>query len=402
MRDRWKRWRDYLGGLEEAARTCGRQVADVEAQLAADHEKDLWPSSQREAIGPELVRRALDIPFLHDLVQAAWAVGPEARLAPPDVTFMPWQGDEQEMSLRTADRYPLPPIRPQSGKPVVEHDEASESGPHERSPVEPGEPETTLPAGPPPATTQLDEASASLEPPARLRAAERALAHRTRSLTIVLERPLNPDNVSAIFRTADFFGLQEVHIVQPEGRARIRPTIARASHRYLDLLWYRDSGAALASLRKRGYRVLAADHGPEAGSLEEVALGPKVAVVLGSEQYGVSRAVREQADGLFSIPDVGFTSYLNLSTAAGILISALDRRMRDEGHRAPLDESDIRVVRRAWYVALARGDAGRLRAYEAWLADPPGPAPLCRPFPSREKAADNESRPALRRSPWED
>jgi len=358
MRDRWKRWRDYMGGL--------------------DHERDLWPATQKEAIGQELVRRALDIPFLRDLVQAAWEVGPESHLTPPDVSFLPWQGEEREMSLRASDRYPLSTSRSHSSTVFAEQHGSGESSPPERS---------------------EDGSPSPRQAPARLRAAERALAHRTRSLTIVLERPLNPNNVSAIFRTADFFGLQEVHIVQPEGRARIRPAIARASHRYLDLLWHRDSGAALTSLRQRGYRILAADHGPEAGSLETVALGEKVAVVLGSEQYGVSRAVREQADGLFSIPDVGFTSYLNLSTAAGILISALDRRMRIEGHRAPLGESDLRDVRRAWYVALARGDAGRLQAYQAWLAKPPEPAPLRRPFPSREKAAQDESRKRRKRAP---
>jgi tRNA (guanosine-2'-O-)-methyltransferase len=391
MRDRWKRWRDYMDGLEEAARICGRQVAEVEAELAVDHERARWPGPQRDAVGPELVRRALDIPFLRDLVQAAWRLGPEAHLTPPDVTFVPWQGDEQEISLQAADRYGSSACRSPSRAPAVSRCEPVDSGSHTPSAAADEAPAGSRPVAAREKPVDTDTISPSRQAPARLRAAERALAHRTRSLTIVLERPLNPSNISAILRTADFFGWQEIHIVQQEGRARIRPAIARASHRYLDLFWHRDSGGALDALRRRGFRVLAADHGPEAASLEEADLGRKTAVVLGSEQRGVSRAVREQADGLFAIPDFGFTSYLNLSTAAGILIATLDRRMRAEGHRDPLAEADRRQVRRAWYTALARQDPGRLKAYEVWLAHPPEPAPRRRPSPSREKAAEERS-----------
>jgi tRNA (guanosine-2'-O-)-methyltransferase len=223
-------------------------------------------------------------------------------------------------------------------------------------------------------------------PPARLRAAERALAERSRSMVVLLDDLVNPRNASAVIRTSEALGLQEVHIAQQEGRADLERTVTMLAERWLDLFWYREIETAANALRERGYRILVSDYSPGAQPLERVALGERVAVAFGSEQRGVSPALRAMADGFFYLPLAGFTSYLNVSVMAGVSLYTLDRRMRAEGLRVPIDSDDRARLRRAWYSALAKGDRWRAGQYMGWLETPPEPAPPRGASGSRRRA----------------
>jgi len=336
MRRRWGRWRGYMDELEEAMRACGEHLAEVEALIAQTYERSTWRGERRDSAEDEIVRRALDIPFLRELVQSARALGPDAELGVPDFEGRAWRGEEPGAELRSIER-----------------------GPRLKADRE------ATPAG--------GEA-----PPARLVAAERALAERSRSIVIVLDNLVNPRNASAVARSSEALGLQEIHFIQREGKLTLERTLTTLSHRWLDLFWHREAAPAFETLRARGYRIWVADFGPEALPVEEVPLSERVAVVLGSEQRGVSAAARAAADGFFYLPTTGFTSYLNVSVAAGVSLYTLDRRMREAGLRRPLEEGDRAALRRAWYTALARGDAARARRYLAWLdhpPDPPAPGP---------------------------
>jgi tRNA (guanosine-2'-O-)-methyltransferase len=331
MRRHWNRWRGYMDELEEAMRACGEHLQEVEALLSETYEREEWRGAQRDSIDGEIIRRSLDMPFLRELVRTARAIGPGAELAVPDFEGRAWHDQESGAELGSTERGPRPEI-----------DGSAEP-----------------PAGEP--------------PPARLVAAERALAERSRSIVVVLDNLVNPRNASAVARSSEGLGLQEVHFIQREGKLALERTLTTLSHRWLDLFWHREAAPAFETLRARGYRILVADIGPEALSVEELPLSERVAVVFGSEQLGVSDAAREAADGFFYLPTTGFTSYLNVSVAAGISLYALDRRMREAGLRRPLADEDKAALRRAWYTALARGDAPRAQRYLAWLAHPPAP-----------------------------
>ncbi len=309
--------------LEHVLRTHGRLLADTDRDLRDEFESESWPARIRAAIGPELLRRASDVPFFAELIRAARRVPEEACRAPADGPFRAWSDGERERS------------RPQ-------HDVAEMAG----------EP----PEG---------------KPPARLVTAERALLDRTRSIAVVLDSLVNPRNAGAVARSAEYHGLQELHLIQPEGRTAFQRSLTRACDRYLDVHWYRDAATALRRLREGGYAVLVADWTPGARPIAEVELADRIAVVLGSEQLGVSVAMREAADGTFFIPGCGFSSFLNVSTAAAIAIHELDRRMRIEGRRSPLAPDDLARLRRAWYVTLAGGAGERAARYLRWAERPP-------------------------------
>jgi tRNA (guanosine-2'-O-)-methyltransferase len=339
--------------LEDAMRVAAIPLAEAERLIAEHFERERWPLWQRTMAWREIVRRASDVPFLAELVAEARRIGEHEELVEPDLRTRAW-GDDDE-TLQPAD--------------------AAADGPeaHGHTP----EPDD-------------DTAPPDDEPPPRLRAAERALAHKTRSLTVVLEELTNARNAAAVVRTADALGLLELHIVLQAGRMVMNRSVTTTCQRWLDTFQYRSTRAALDRLRERGFTILAADFAPGALPIEEVPLSSKIALVFGSEQRGVSDTMRREADGIFYIPTVGFAAYLNVSVAAGVSLFSIDRRMREAGLRAPIGEDEKRRLRRAWYASLA----GRKRRdeYLRWVDRPPAPAPDHRPLPSREKAWTIERR----------
>lgn len=348
MRKKWGRFRGYVDELEEDMRAAGEHLAEVEAIVAETWERDTWRSGLRSKAAAEIVRRGLDVPFFGDLIRAAWRVGPDLDREPPDFEGSAWEEDSR----------------------VQRHGPASRVGRIDDAP--------SAPSGEP--------ASAN-EPPARLRAAERALAERTRSIAVALDDLVSPRNASAVLRTADALGLQEVHVVQPVGQPKIERTVTMRAERWLDLTWYRDPMAFVEAMRSRGRRILVADFGPDAVSIDEVPLFDRVAIVLGSEQRGVSDALRDAADAHFYLPTVGFTSYLNVSVAAAISCWTIDRRMRAAGLRRPLEPDDLRTLRRSWYEQLSRGNPALTARHRAFLDDPPTPAPA---VPAKHARTSNE------------
>jgi tRNA (guanosine-2'-O-)-methyltransferase len=331
MRKKWGRWRGYMDELEEVMRVCAEHLAESEALMAEVWERKLWRGARTTSIDGEILRRALDMPFFRELIEIAWRIGPDAELEPADFEGRPWNEGEAETRVLSSERVP----------------EVQALAPDEREP--------------------------GAEPPARLRAAERALAERSRSLVVVLDDLVNARNLSAVVRTAESLGLQEVHMIQREGRVALERTVTMRAQRWLDLFWYERAATAIEALRARGYRILVSDYSEDARPVDQVPLTDKVALCFGSEQVGVSDALREAADGCFYLPSVGFTSYINVSVAAGISIHTIDARQRSEGLRTPIDETDRAALRKSWYAALARGDESRARRYLAWLDDPPIP-----------------------------
>jgi len=339
LRKKWGRYRGYVDEVEEDMRLVGERLAEAEALSAETWERDTWHSRLRFAAAAEIVRRALDIPFIGDLIRLAWRVGPDLPREAPDYEGARWEPGER---VHVHDQ------PSHSASPLASVAVSSETSPHAE------------------------------EAPARLRAAERALAHRTRSIAIGLDDLVSPRNASAIVRTADALGLQEVHVVQPTGQPRIVRHLTTRSERWVDLTWYRDPEAFVERMRADDRRILVADFGPDAWSIEEVPLAEKLIIVVGSEQKGVSEAMREAADDLFFLPTVGFTSYLNVSVATAIACWTVDRRMREAGLRAPLEAEDLHALRRVWYERLARGDTARVAKHRAFVDSPPEPAPDAR------------------------
>ena len=171
---------------------------------------------------------------------------------------------------------------------------------------------------------------------------------RLTSVAPVLESIADPHNASAILRSADAFGIQEVHVVPGPAGFHASRQISKGAHRWLDLRRHRSATECADQLIAGGYRIYVASM---EGTVtpRELAREPKVAVVFGNEHRGPSPAMRERAHGTYAIPMRGFVESLNVSVAAAITLQALTADRPGE-----LDDERQRHLVARWLLATVR------------------------------------------------
>lgn len=168
------------------------------------------------------------------------------------------------------------------------------------------------------------EALREVVTPERFRRIEEVVDGRTDSLVVVLDRLADPHNSSAVLRSADAFGVQNVHAILGEHGFRASRGVSKGTQHWLDVVRYENAEACARRLKDEGYSIYVAAMGGQAtpDDLHDV---PRLAVVFGNEHRGVSTEMREAADGTFSIPMRGFVESLNVSVAAAITMQTLAR-----------------------------------------------------------------------------
>lgn len=174
--------------------------------------------------------------------------------------------------------------------------------------------------------------------PERLESLTRRLDHRTRYMVMCLEDIYYPHNASAVIRSSEAFGLQEMHAVEHTVRFAPSKHIVRGTDQWLDIRKWSDSPALAEHLRGRGYRIVVTAppraQTPDLRSVNftpsdfDIAAGP-FAVFMGTEKTGISPWLAETADAVISIPMVGFAESLNISVSAAIVAQRLTERLRD-------------------------------------------------------------------------
>lgn len=179
-------------------------------------------------------------------------------------------------------------------------------------------------AGAPPLPAPASTVIAALNPlltEARRARIDQVIASRSTAVAAVLDGLLDPHNVSAVLRSADAFGVQQVHLIERPEPFRASPRVSQGADRWVSLVRHESAQACVQALRARGHRILIAaadgDLTPEALARE-----PKPAVVFGNEHAGVSQELRDLADGTYAIPMRGFVQSLNVSVAAAITLFA--------------------------------------------------------------------------------
>lgn len=220
--------------------------------------------------------------------------------------------------------------------------------------------------------------------PRRLRRAEAVLARRTSRVVLLLEQAWNDDNVQAVLRTAESFGVQHVWSVRhPHGRARVRRAVTRGSEQWLTLREFERTRDCVAALRAGGWALWVSELGPSAEPLASPApLRPvpaRIALAVGREVGGVSAELLAAAERRLYLPMHGFTESYNLSVATGLLLQRLFDA--EPGLRGSMGEDERSALRARWYRQLAGDDPGKQELYLSWLAAPPPPLEDSRPDP---------------------
>lgn len=183
---------------------------------------------------------------------------------------------------------------------------------------------------------------------------EEVLRRRQRDLTIVLENIWDPHNVSAILRSADAVGVQNVHLLYtiekaPNLRRHGKQSSASAK-KWLDITVHGNTGECFDMLRGEGFRIYASHLTREAVPLHAIDFTEKSALVLGNESRGVSDEACALADGIYMIPMMGMVESLNVSVAAAVtLYEALRQRMQAGLYDTPqLGAEGLQDMLREW------------------------------------------------------
>jgi len=168
----------------------------------------------------------------------------------------------------------------------------------------------------------------------RLELFNRVISKRTRYLTILLEDIYQSQNASAVLRSCDCLGIQDVHIVEDRNRYEINPDVALGSDQWLTMHYYNSGkdniSTAIKSLKKKGYRIVATTPHREGATPETFNLETGKSVLLfGTELNGLTDEALELADEYIQIPMAGFTESYNISVSAAIILSRLRTRLED-------------------------------------------------------------------------
>ncbi len=162
---------------------------------------------------------------------------------------------------------------------------------------------------------------------------EEVLDRRTRFLTVVADGVYQPRNLSAVLRSCEAFGIQDVHVIERFSKLEISSGIAAGTDKWLTIRRYggeQPVRGCLTHLRQQGYRLLVTLPEPTATPLEEISLDCPTAIVFGNEAYGISEEMQAAADEVVTIPIDGFVESFNLSVAAAICLYELSGRLRRE------------------------------------------------------------------------
>lgn len=185
---------------------------------------------------------------------------------------------------------------------------------------------------------------------------ERYIRYRTRYITVVLEDIYQSQNASAVLRTCDCLGIQDIHIIENYNKYQINPDVVKGSDKWLTLNKYNkeedNTSYCLNTLKEQGYRIVVTSPHKEDVMLEDLSIeSGKIALVFGNELEGISKAAIEAADEFVKIPMFGFTESFNISVSAAIILYQLTGRMRKSSVNWQLSEDDKVNILVDWCLA---------------------------------------------------
>ncbi len=179
------------------------------------------------------------------------------------------------------------------------------------------------------------------------------LAERTRYITIAVEDLYQTHNTSAVLRSCECFGVQDVHVVEQDYSYQVNEDIALGSANWIDIIRYNstqnNSIEAITSLKQKGYRIVATTPHTNDVNLEDFNIEKgKAAFFFGTELTGLSQTVLDNADEFMKIPMYGFTESFNISVSVGIIMHQLTQKLRHSSINWHLTHNEKQDILLQW------------------------------------------------------
>lgn len=176
----------------------------------------------------------------------------------------------------------------------------------------------------------------------------KVLSQRTKHFTLATEDVYQLHNTSAVIRTCDVFGIQEVNIVEEQNSKQIDQQIAMGAQKWVDLNRFDSVKEAIAALKKNDYQIVATTPHTNDTNLEDFDVTKKSCFFFGRETEGLSQEVLEHADCFLKIPMVGFTESLNISVSAAIILQNVTSKLKRSDVPWALSEEEQLEKRLDW------------------------------------------------------
>jgi tRNA (guanosine-2'-O-)-methyltransferase len=187
------------------------------------------------------------------------------------------------------------------------------------------------------------------------------LAERTRHMTVVLEDVYQAHNASAVLRSCDCFGVQDVHFIENRNKFKISEDVSMGSTQWLTINKYNDkennTSSCIQELKNKGYRIVATTPHKDDSTISELDVTKPFALVFGTEIDGISETVFEMADEFVKIPMYGFTESFNISVSAALCMYELTTRIREQNISYQISEAEKQEIYLEWLKAsVAKSD----------------------------------------------
>ena len=198
----------------------------------------------------------------------------------------------------------------------------------------------------------------------RLALFEKILDQRTNFFTVATEDVYQLHNTSAVIRSCDVFGVQNLHVVEEVNTKRIDREIAMGAQKWVDVNRYTSTKDCISTLKEKGYRIVATS--PHQGKmLQEFDISRPAAFFFGKESYGLSEEVLKTADDFLQIPMVGFTESLNISVSAAIILQDVTARLRKSGQPWQLSQEERLLKRLDWAKRTIKNSSEIIERFKA-------------------------------------
>lgn len=178
------------------------------------------------------------------------------------------------------------------------------------------------------------------------------LNRRQPDITVVLENVFDPHNVSAVMRTCDAVGIQDVYIlndrIPPHKKWGYKSSSTAAE--WLTVHQFSDAENCFTEIKKRYKKIYTSHLGEDSADVYQLDLTQSIALVFGNETFGVSDNIRKYADGNFIIPQVGIIKSLNISVACAVTLYEAFRQKNNKGHYdvPRLENTEMQSLKEKW------------------------------------------------------
>ena len=176
----------------------------------------------------------------------------------------------------------------------------------------------------------------------------RVLKNRTKHFTVAMEDVFQLHNTSAVMRSCEVFGIQELNVIEQKFGKSIDKEIAMGAEKWVDINRFSSIQDCVTNLKRKGYQIIATTPHNDSCLLHEFDITKPSALFFGTERDGLSEEVIKQADGFLKIPMVGYTESLNISVSAAIIIQDVTNRLRQSNINWRLTEEEILEKRLDW------------------------------------------------------